>query len=97
LQKKNAFVGGSPALMRQHVEMGLVVVGGCFASFAHILHMFLGDLLPHHFRIGVFMGVNRVGLGCMDMGGWWWESGREWDGGKDWEKGMGTKEWRSAI
>jgi hypothetical protein len=29
LQKKNAFVGGSPALMRQHVEMGLVVVGGC--------------------------------------------------------------------
>lgn len=43
------------------------------------------------------MGVKRVGLGCMDMGGRWWESGWEWDGTMDWEKGKEMKEWRSAI
>jgi hypothetical protein len=59
--------------------------------------MLLGYLLPQHFRIGVFMGVKRVGLGCMDMGGRWWESGWEWDGTMDWEKGKEMKEWRSAI
>lgn len=74
--------------MAWHVEVGLVAIAGCYLSsfFAHIQHLGLG-----------FVGVKRMGLGCMDMDmGWLDGEGAVgvwmgWEGKREWEKGRGRR------
>ena len=78
----------------EHVEVGLVVIAGCyFIFFAHILHMFWGNLLRTYFGLGI-VGVRGWVWGVWIWVGWmgkaWWESG--WDGMMEWEKGREGKE-----
>lgn len=86
--------------MAWHAEVGLVVIAGCY----HLL-----TLRTYYICVWDFVGVQRMGLGCMDMdmdmdwldgegavGVWMGWEGRGWDGKREWEKGKG-KGRRSVI
>lgn len=72
-------------MMGQHVEVGLVVIAGCYFLFcAHTTYVFV--------RIYLVWVLWEYGFGfgvCMDMGVGWVGKAR-WESGMGWEDGMGN-------
>lgn len=86
---------GKSGMKGQHVEVGLVVIAGCYFFFCAHTTYALGQSAAYIFWFG-YCGSKRMGLGCMDMDMGWLDGEGAVGVWMGWEDGMGKGKGREG-